>query len=221
MKKIISVLLAVLMAFTCVMPAFASTGVEHLPVILLQGDGTQIYVPDENAPNGEKNVWDDLFEGVSGSGKIIETVANILLPFLTEGLLFDKWDNYYNTFYEEIAPLFDPLRMDENGDPSPVYSIASGLDYPSVGPEHAFLRDVGRVNYVQIGDEEAMEAFYKLCRFEGIIPAVESSHAVAYAMKYAKEHDTGSILVCLSGRGDKDMDFVVEQYGLGERFFEK
>ena len=117
MKKIISVLLAVLMAFTCVMPAFASTGVEHLPVILLQGDGTQIYVPDENAPNGEKNVWDDLFEGVSGSGKIIETVANILLPFLTEGLLFDKWDNYYNTFYEEIAPLFDPLRMDENGDP--------------------------------------------------------------------------------------------------------
>ena len=71
-----------------------------------------------------------------------------------------------------------------------------------------------------VSDEEAMEAFYKLCRFEGIIPAVESSHAVAYAMKYAREHDTGSILVCLSGRGDKDMDFVVDQYGLGERFFE-
>ena len=112
------------------------------------------------------------------------------------------------------------LLQDDDGNPSPVYSIASGLDYPSVGPEHAFLRDVGRVNYVQISDEEAMEAFYKLCRFEGIIPAVESSHAVAYAMKYAREHDTGSILVCLSGRGDKDMDFVVDQYGLGERFFE-
>ena len=65
-----------------------------------------------------------------------------------------------------------------------------------------------------------MEAFYKLCRFEGIIPAVESAHAVAFAMKYAREHDTGSILVNLSGRGDKDMDFVVEEYGLGERFFE-
>ena len=113
------------------------------------------------------------------------------------------------------------LLQDESGDPSPVYSIASGLDYPSVGPEHAFLRDVGRVNYVTISDEEAMEAFYKLSRFEGIIPAVESSHAVAFAMKYAREHDTGSILVNLSGRGDKDMDFVVDKYGLGERFFEK
>ena len=112
------------------------------------------------------------------------------------------------------------LLQDENGDPSPVYSIASGLDYPSVGPEHAFLRDVGRVNYVAISDEEAIEAFYKLCRFEGIIPAVESAHAVAFAMKYAREHDTGSILVNLSGRGDKDMDFVVEKYGLGEKYFE-
>lgn len=113
------------------------------------------------------------------------------------------------------------LLQDESGDPSPVYSIASGLDYPSVGPEHAFLRDVGRVNYVTISDEEAMEAFYKLSRFEGIIPAVESSHAVAFAMRYAREHETGSILVNLSGRGDKDMDFVVDKYGLGERFFEK
>lgn len=113
------------------------------------------------------------------------------------------------------------LLQDESGDPSPVYSIASGLDYPSVGPEHAFLRDVGRVNYVTISDEEAMEAFYKLSRFEGIIPAVESSHAVAYAMKYAREHETGSILVNLSGRGDKDMDFVVDKYGLGEKFFEE
>ena len=96
--------------------------------------------------------------------------------------------------------------------------ILHGFNSYLLQEEHAFLRDVGRVNYVAISDEEAMEAFYKLCRFEGIIPAVESSHAVAFAMKYAREHDTGSILVNLSGRGDKDMDFVVEQYGLGERF---
>lgn len=110
------------------------------------------------------------------------------------------------------------LLQDEKGEPLPVYSVASGLDYPSVGPEHAFLRDAGRVNYVTVDDEEAMEAFFKLSRLEGIIPAVESSHAVAYAMRYAREHKTGSILVTLSGRGDKDMDFVIERYGLGEKF---
>ena len=113
------------------------------------------------------------------------------------------------------------VLQDESGEPLPVYSIASGLDYPGVGPEHAFLRDKGRVNYVAISDEEAMEAFFLLSRFEGIIPAVESSHAVAYAIKYAKEHKSGSILACLSGRGDKDIDFVYEKYGSGERFIEK
>lgn len=107
------------------------------------------------------------------------------------------------------------LLQDEDGNPAPVYSVASGLDYPSVGPEHAFLHDVGRINYVSVSDDEAMDAFYKLCRLEGIIPAVESSHALAYAIRYAKEHETGSILVNLSGRGDKDMDFVVEKFGLG------
>jgi len=111
------------------------------------------------------------------------------------------------------------LLQDDNGDPLPVYSIASGLDYPSVGPEHAYLHDCGRVNYVSVTDDEAMEAFFNLCRLEGIIPAVESSHALAYAMKYAKEHDTGSILVNLSGRGDKDIDFVEEKYGYGDQFF--
>ncbi len=110
------------------------------------------------------------------------------------------------------------LLQDENGEPSPVYSIASGLDYPSVGPEHAFLRDLGRVKYETISDEEAMEAFFLLCRCEGIIPAVESSHAVAYAIRYARTHNTGSILACLSGRGDKDIDFVAESYGYGEKF---
>ena len=113
------------------------------------------------------------------------------------------------------------LLQNENGEALPVYSIASGLDYPGVGPEHAFLRDKGRVIYDVVSDEEAMEAFFYLSRYEGIIPAVESSHAVAFAMRYAKEKQSGSILVSLSGRGDKDIDFVYEKYGCGERFFKK
>ena len=110
------------------------------------------------------------------------------------------------------------LLQDENGQPDPVYSIASGLDYPATGPEHAYLHDCGRVQYTSISDDEAMEAFFLLCKYEGIIPAIESAHAVAYAIKYAKEHETGSILACLSGRGDKDIDYVYEKYGCGEQF---
>lgn len=113
------------------------------------------------------------------------------------------------------------LLQDENGNPLPVYSIASGLDYPSVGPEHAYLHDLGRVNYTAVSDDEAMEAFFLLSRYEGIIPAVESSHAVAYAIKYCKEHSSGSILATLSGRGDKDVDYVYERYGCGEQFIKK
>lgn len=110
------------------------------------------------------------------------------------------------------------VLQDENGEPLPVYSIASGLDYPGVGPEHAHLRDMERVHYETVSDEEAMEAFFLLSRYEGIIPAIESSHAVAYAIRYAKEHKSGSILTCLSGRGDKDIDYVYEKYGCGEQF---
>ncbi len=113
------------------------------------------------------------------------------------------------------------ILQDENGEPLPVYSIASGLDYPGIGPEHAYLHDIGRVDYVTVSDEEALEAFYLLSRLEGIIPAVESSHAIAYGMRYAKEHNTGSILVNVSGRGDKDMDFILEEYGTGEKYIEK
>ena len=101
------------------------------------------------------------------------------------------------------------MLKDENGEPAPVYSIASGLDYPSVGPEHAFLHDLGRVKYDTVSDEEAMDAFFKLSRYEGIIPAIESAHAVAYAMRRAREMRQVAILVCLSGRGDKDIDYVV------------
>ena len=106
------------------------------------------------------------------------------------------------------------MLKDENGEPAPVYSVASGLDYPSSGPEHAFLRDVGRVKYDAISDDETIDAFFKLSRMEGIIPAIESSHAVAYAMKLAKEMKRGSILISLSGRGDKDMDYIIEKYGI-------
>lgn len=108
------------------------------------------------------------------------------------------------------------MLKDSEGNPALVYSIASGLDYPSVGPEHAFLRECGRVKFDGVSDEEAIDAFFKLSRYEGIIPALESSHAVAYAMRRAKEMKTGSILVNLSGRGDKDLDYVIEKYGFGD-----
>ncbi len=105
------------------------------------------------------------------------------------------------------------MLKDENGDPAPVHSIASGLDYPSVGPEHAYLHDLGRVQYMTATDDEAIEAFSTLSKLEGIIPALESAHAVAYAMKLAKEMGLGSILINLSGRGDKDLEYVIENYG--------
>ena len=116
---------------------------------------------------------------------------------------------------EGIMHGFNSIMLkDEKGEPAPVYSVASGLDYPSSGPEHAFLHDLGRVKYDVVDDEEAINAFFSLAKMEGIIPAIESSHAVAYAMKLAKEMNSGSILVTLSGRGDKDMDHVIEKYGI-------
>ena len=106
------------------------------------------------------------------------------------------------------------MLKDENGDPAPVYSVASGLDYPSSGPEHAFLHEIGRVKYDVVDDEQTIDAFYRLARKEGIIPAIESAHAVAYGIKLAKEMGTGSVLINLSGRGDKDMDYVIANYGI-------
>ncbi len=115
---------------------------------------------------------------------------------------------------EGILHGFNSIMLkDDKGEAAIAYSIASGLDYPSIGPEHAFLHDVGRIEYEGITDEEAIDAFFKLSRLEGIIPALESSHAVAYAIKLAKKMHHGSILVNLSGRGDKDLDYVIEKYG--------
>jgi tryptophan synthase beta chain len=106
------------------------------------------------------------------------------------------------------------LLQDAKGEPAPVYSIASGLDYPGVGPEHSMLHDSGRVQYETASDDECVDAFFALSRKEGIIPALESAHALAFAMKLAKREPRQSILVNLSGRGDKDIDFVVEKYGI-------
>ncbi len=110
------------------------------------------------------------------------------------------------------------LLQDEEGNPAPVYSISSGLDYPGSGPEHCMLKDTGRIQYTVASDQECLEAFYTLSRLEGIIPALESAHAVAYATKAAQERPEKSILVCLSGRGDKDIDFIVNNYGTGEDY---
>lgn len=116
---------------------------------------------------------------------------------------------------EGIMHGFNSIMLkDENGEPAPVYSVASGLDYPSSGPEHAFLHDIGRVKYDVVSDDETIDAFFTLSKLEGIIPAIESSHAVAYGMKLAKQMGKGAILINLSGRGDKDMDYIIEKYGI-------
>ncbi|MEN8904689.1 MAG: tryptophan synthase subunit beta [Clostridiales bacterium] len=106
------------------------------------------------------------------------------------------------------------LLQDDKGEPAPVYSIASGLDYPGVGPEHSMLKDLKKVNYYAITDKECIDAFFELSRKEGIIPALESAHALAFAFKLAKKKPYKSILVNLSGRGDKDIDFITENYGV-------
>jgi len=103
----------------------------------------------------------------------------------------------------------------DQGEPAPVHSIASGLDYPGIGPQHSFLKDLGRVDYVAADDQECLHAFMQLSRIEGIIPALESAHAVAWAIREApKMGKDQHILVNLSGRGDKDADFVIAKLGL-------
>ena len=104
--------------------------------------------------------------------------------------------------------------QDKYGQIAPVYSISAGLDYPGVGPEHAYLHDIKRAEYVPVTDDEAVNAFEYLSRTEGIIPAIESAHAVAYAMKIAKEYDKDKIIVVtISGRGDKDCAAIARYRG--------
>ncbi len=108
------------------------------------------------------------------------------------------------------------VLKDEAGEPAPVHTVASGLDYPGVGPEHAHLYRTGKANYTAANDKEALKAFYDLSRHEGIIPALESAHAVAFAQREAPKNPGKSILINLSGRGDKDIDYVTETFGFGE-----
>lgn len=103
------------------------------------------------------------------------------------------------------------LLQDDDGNIQVAYSISAGLDYPGVGPEHAYLKDSGRAEYVSITDGEAMDALLELCKLEGIIPAIESAHAIAYAKKQAKQMKEDEIMIiCLSGRGDKDVHTVID-----------
>ena len=170
---------------------------------------------------------DALYACVGGGSNSI----GFFLPFLADPVTLtgveplgrgaDTGDNAASITYGKKGVLhgFESyLLQDEQGAPLPVYSVASGLDYPSVGPEHAFLHDLGRVGYETATDEEAMEAFFLLCRKEGIIPALESAHALAGGIRYARTHETGSVLVNLSGRGDKDLAYVAAHYGTGEQY---
>jgi tryptophan synthase beta chain len=107
------------------------------------------------------------------------------------------------------------LLQDEFGQVQEAHSISAGLDYPGVGPEHSYLKDIGRASYVSVTDAEALEAFQTLCHTEGIIPALESSHAISHAIPMAKRLGTdASLLVCLSGRGDKDLQTVADALGM-------
>ncbi|MBL3593578.1 MAG: tryptophan synthase subunit beta [Synergistaceae bacterium] len=108
------------------------------------------------------------------------------------------------------------LLQDDDGQVIEAYSLSAGLDYPGVGPEHSFLKEAGRAEYVSVTDGEAVEAFRLLCRLEGIIPALESAHALAEAMKRAPRLGGKILVVCLSGRGDKDMDSIKSYLGKGE-----
>jgi len=107
------------------------------------------------------------------------------------------------------------FNQGDYGQIAPVYSVSAGLDYPGVGPEHAYLKDIGRAEYVPVTDEEAVNAFEYLSRTEGIIPAIESAHAVAHAIKIAPTMDKEYIImICLSGRGDKDVRSIAQYRGV-------
>jgi tryptophan synthase beta chain len=104
------------------------------------------------------------------------------------------------------------LLQDDDGQVAPAHSVSAGLDYPGVGPEHSFLKDSGRAEYGSVTDEEALQAFHRLSELEGIIPALETAHAIAHVMSHGHTY-TGPVVVCLSGRGDKDVAHVARTEG--------
>jgi tryptophan synthase beta chain len=108
------------------------------------------------------------------------------------------------------------LLQDSDGQVAPAHSVSAGLDYPGVGPEHAFLKETGRARYISVDDQAALAAFHRLSRLEGIIPALETAHAVAYLLGEAREEvGAGPVILCLSGRGDKDVAHVARLEGRG------
>ena len=135
--------------------------------------------------------------GVEAAGKGIETGEHASAMALGEPGVLHGMRSY--------------LLQDEDGNVKLAHSISAGLDYPGVGPEHAYLRDSGRATYVSVTDTEAMDALMELCKLEGIIPAIESAHAVAYASKLgAAEAKDKTMIICLSGRGDKDVNTIAD-----------
>lgn len=141
----------------------------------------------------EKDV--DIY-GIEGAGKGLDTGKHA--------------SAIYNNKIGILHGMKTYIMQDDNGNVKDAYSISAGLDYPGIGPEHAFLNSIGRVKYDSVTDIEAVEAFKLLCKLEGIIPAIESCHAVAYAIKIAKRyHENDSIIVNLSGRGDKDIETIL------------
>ena len=108
------------------------------------------------------------------------------------------------------------MMEDKHGQIIPTHSVSAGLDYPGVGPEHSWLRDTGRATYMSVTDEEALDAFHRMAELEGIIPALETAHAVAAVLREgAAWEDRGPVLICLSGRGDKDVAHVARVEGRG------
>ena len=135
--------------------------------------------------------------GIEGAGKGIKTGKHA--------------SAIYNNKIGILHGMKTYIMEDENGEVQDAYSISSGLDYPGIGPEHAYFNKIGRVKYDSITDKEAVDAFKLLTRIEGIIPALESSHAIAYGIKIAKKYDKNDcIIINLSGRGDKDMDTILK-----------
>ena len=140
--------------------------------------------------------------GVEAGGEGVETMKNgATLTNGTDGILHGS---------------LSIVLQNQDGQIQETSSVSAGLDYPGVGPEHAYLKTTGRTKYVPITNEEALKAFELLCKTEGIIPALESSHAIAYAIKYAKKEENKgkTIIVNLSGRGDKDMGIVAKELGV-------
>jgi len=143
---------------------------------------------------------DVILIGVEGGGDGVETErTGATLCKGTEGILHGS---------------LSFVLQNNDGQIKEAHSVSAGLDYPGVGPEHAHLKVTGRADYVAVTNNEALRAFELLSRYEGIIPALESSHAVAYALKYAEENKGKTIIINLSGRGDKDMFLVAKEMGV-------